>query len=219
MIQMAPSGVVRSLAQLFAIAHAMEHEAATRYAELATQVRAAGMPDLADLFERLAEEERAHAAKVARWSQQRSGKPPDAADIAWEPPGTIDEEALGELATSRLATAYRVLSIAVRNEERAFAFWSYVAAEVRIAGCAAGCGADGARGAGARLAAPRGAAPSLSRRAAGPSPEASRVSGRILAQAPGLERALARPGRVGGAADRGSSEPRARSRGGIEDYD
>ena len=41
---------------------------------------------------------------------------------------TFDAETAREIGTSRVTTAYRALAMAVRNEERAFAFWSYVAA-------------------------------------------------------------------------------------------
>jgi rubrerythrin len=85
--------------------------------------------ELADIFERLAEEKRGHESTVLRWSQQRSGKAPDPADIRWELPEIFDEEMAGELAISRLTSVYRILLMAVRNEERAFAFWSYIAAE------------------------------------------------------------------------------------------
>jgi rubrerythrin len=126
-----PPEPVRSLDEMFAIAHAMEHEAATRYAELGEQARRNGMPELADVFEDLAREERGHEAQVSGWSQKQSGKPPDWAHIKWDLPETFDAEMAGELAGSRIASAYRILSMAVRNEERAFAFWSYVAAEAR----------------------------------------------------------------------------------------
>lgn len=129
LLKTAPRGVVRSLEEIFAIAYAMAREAATRYAQLAARARAEGASDLADLFERLAEEKRSHEISVLQLSQQRSGKAPDLADIRWELPQTFDDEAAGELAVSRLASAYRVLSMAVRNGERAFAFWSYIAAE------------------------------------------------------------------------------------------
>jgi rubrerythrin len=114
---------------MFAIAHAMEHEAATRYAEFALQARADGSSQLGDLFERLADEERGHETNVMQWSRQRSGKAPDPANIRWELPDTFESEIGGELATSRLTSMYRILAMAVRNEERAFEFWSYVAAE------------------------------------------------------------------------------------------
>ena len=47
--------------------------------------------------------------------------------MRWEAPETFDNETAAEIKTSRLMTPYRALSMAVRNEERAFAFWSYVA--------------------------------------------------------------------------------------------
>ena len=129
LLKTTPAAAVRSLDEMFAIAHAMEHEAATRYAAFAQQARREGVPEMGDLFERLAQEERAHETSVAQWSQQRSGKAPDPANIRWELPETFDDETAGLLAGSRLASMYRILSMAVRNEERAFAFWSYVAAE------------------------------------------------------------------------------------------
>lgn len=129
LLKMAPPDKVSSLDELFAIAYAMEHEAAARYAELAEHVRAEGHPQLAQLFEQLAAEERSHEGSVVQWSQRHRGRTPDPAAIRWEIPETFDEEAAGELAASHLATAYRVLSMAVRNEERAFAFWTYIAAE------------------------------------------------------------------------------------------
>ena len=55
------------------------------------------------------------------------GKAPDPALVRWDAPETFDTETAAEIRTSRLMTPYRALSMAVRNEERAFAFWSYVA--------------------------------------------------------------------------------------------
>ena len=62
-----------------------------------------------------------------RWSQSRRGKAPDPALVRWEAPQTFDPDTTAEIKTSRRMTPYRALSMAVRNEERAFAFWSYVA--------------------------------------------------------------------------------------------
>ena len=75
----------------------------------------------------LAAAEREHVDSVARWSQSHLGKAPDPALVRWDAPETFDSETAAEIKTSRLMTPYRALSIAVRNEERAFAFWSYVA--------------------------------------------------------------------------------------------
>lgn len=43
-------------------------------------------------------------------------------------PETFDSDAAAEIKNSKLLTPYRALATAVRNEERAFAFWSYLAA-------------------------------------------------------------------------------------------
>ena|SRR6478752_9486882 len=132
-----PPGAVKSLEELFAIAFAMEQEAAARYDEIAERMRRDGNLELAAVFDRLVADENGHLARVARWAQQRSGHPPDAARIRWQIPETFDDESTGTT-DPRLLSTYRILSMAVRNEERAFAFWSYVAAhadseDIRIA--------------------------------------------------------------------------------------
>ena len=123
-----PAGVLQSLDEVFALAHAMEREAATRYDALAADMRSQGKNELAAVFDQLAAAEREHVDSVVRWSQSRRGKDPDPALVRWEAPETLDAEAAIEVKTSRLMTPYRALAMAVRNEERAFAFWSYLAA-------------------------------------------------------------------------------------------
>ncbi|WP_298252913.1 ferritin family protein [Bradyrhizobium sp.] len=123
-----PAGTLRSLDELFALAHAMENEAANRYGELAEEMRRQNKDDLASVFTQLAAAEREHVESVARWSQSRRGKAPDSALVRWEGPETFDENTATEVKTSGLMTPYRALAMAVRNEERAFAFWSYLAA-------------------------------------------------------------------------------------------
>lgn len=123
-----PPDPVRSLDELLAIAYTLEHEAAEHYAAFAAQARQEGMPDLADLFEKLAAEERHHEHYVQAWSERQAGKAPDPSAVRWEIPATFDLAGGIELASSRLANAYRILAIAVQNEDRAFALWSYIAA-------------------------------------------------------------------------------------------
>ncbi|MDN5002179.1 ferritin family protein [Bradyrhizobium sp. GCM10027634] len=123
-----PGGVPASLDELFALAHGMEQEAANRYDDLAEEMRKQGKHDLADVFANLGSAEREHVDSVAQWSQSRRGKVPDPALVRWQTPEAIDPEAAAEVKTSRLMTPYRALAMAVRNEERAFAFWSYLAA-------------------------------------------------------------------------------------------
>jgi rubrerythrin len=122
-----PAGAVGSLEELFAIANAMEQEAADRYESLAEDMLAQGKHSLASVFDRLAAAERKHVDSVASWSQSRLGRPPNPDLVRWDAPETFDPETASEITKSRLMTPYRALSMAVRNEERAFAFWSYVA--------------------------------------------------------------------------------------------
>jgi rubrerythrin len=122
-----PAGTLQSLGELFALANAMEREAADRYTGLANDMQRQDRCELATVFLQLAAAEREHVDSVARWSQARLGKAPDPAMVRWEAPETFDSDTAAEITTSRLMTPYRALSMAVRNEERAFAFWSYVA--------------------------------------------------------------------------------------------
>lgn len=115
---------VASADELMAMAHAMEKEAARRYRELAARMRLRDDPDLARLFEFLASIEEKHAVQVAERAADRLGARIEPTRIAWEVPENFDEEE----GSSRLLTRYRALAVAVRNEERAFAFFSYVAA-------------------------------------------------------------------------------------------
>ncbi|MGX5736501.1 ferritin family protein [Bosea thiooxidans] len=123
-----PSAPVKTLEELFAIAHAMEREAADRYAEISEHMRDAGNAELAAVFARLSADEQGHLAQVAHWSEQERGKAPDPALIRWKLPETFDDEGVS-ITDPHLLSAYRSLAMAVRNEERAFAFWSYVAAQ------------------------------------------------------------------------------------------
>ncbi|WP_186420262.1 ferritin family protein [Bosea sp. CS1GBMeth4] len=127
-----PSAPVRSLEELFALAHAMEQEAAERYAEIARRMREEGNPGLAAVFDGLSADETGHLDQVVRWSRHVKGQAPDPSLIRWKPPETFDDEGASTIAPE-LLSAYRALAMAVRNEERAFAFWSYVAAQAQDA--------------------------------------------------------------------------------------
>jgi rubrerythrin len=118
-IQPPPIG---TLAELLSMARAMEEAAAKRYRELATRMRLRGEERLVALFEFLAAVEDKHAKAVADRAAHTAANP---ASIARDVPETFDDEA----GSSRLLTPYRALAVAVRNEERAFAFFTYVAAE------------------------------------------------------------------------------------------
>jgi rubrerythrin len=118
----------RSLEELFALAHAMESRAAEAYAGFSRMMASEGRADLAAVFEAVAAEERGHVEGVDAWSLARLGQLPGTGVPPVPSLPTFEEESEAEIAGSALMTPYRALSIAVRNEERAFAFWAYLAA-------------------------------------------------------------------------------------------
>ena len=122
-----PTASIRSIEELLAVAMAMEKESVDRYADLAAHMRRVGQQNLADVFDRLVNEENGHIDLVANWSQQIQDRVPDVLPPEAVPQGVFDDEGI-HLVSPELVDAYRSLSVAVRNEERAFAFWSYVAA-------------------------------------------------------------------------------------------
>jgi len=121
-----PLTAVKTADEMVAIAHAMEREAAARYAMLADCMRRVDQREVADLLEGLAAEERGHVDSVERLAQQTLHHAPSATPLHAVLPKTFAREEEATAAT--LLSAYRTLSIAVRHEERAFAFWTYVAA-------------------------------------------------------------------------------------------
>lgn len=115
---------MRTQADVIALAHALEKEAASRYLNLASKMRLYGEKDLEELFLFLSSIESKHAHQVEVRSHELIGALPDPARVQWEVPENFDEEAAG----SATLTPYAALAIAVRNEERAFAFYCHAAA-------------------------------------------------------------------------------------------
>lgn len=97
------------------MAAALEAGAGAAYARLAARMRDMGRADLAGPLEGLAQD-----------AHQRSGPAPDQAP----PPDGLpffEDKGMAETAPE-LASGYGVFGMAVRNAQRAFAYWSYVAA-------------------------------------------------------------------------------------------
>jgi rubrerythrin len=115
--------------ELLAVAVAMEREAAARYRALSARMARQGDAAMAAQFNVLAGMEDRHAGDVAERGQALLGRPPALRSAGWELPPNYDEE------EARGATlgAYQALAFAVRNEERAFVFYTYVAAEAEDA--------------------------------------------------------------------------------------
>jgi len=121
-----PIEEIDSIDGLMAIAVGMEHEAATRYEQLAWVMGERGETELAAVFDNLAKLEREHEAGLGRWADREGRTKPLPAAFAWRMPETFGDEADGMGAHT--LTPYRALGIAVQNEERAFTFYSYLAA-------------------------------------------------------------------------------------------
>lgn len=115
--------------ELLSVAELLEHEAAARYRGLAARMARQGDTELAAQFESLARMEDRHAEQIGDKGASLLGHRPDAARAKWETPEGYDEEE----ARGAELSVYQALAFAVRNEERAFAFYSYVVAEAESA--------------------------------------------------------------------------------------
>ncbi len=116
---------VESPQALLALAWSLENQAAQRYFELAQSMRLRNEGRLAALFDFLACIEEKHAAQVAQRAEDNNSATPASAAIS---PQEVPENFDAEAGESSLLTPYRALAIAVRNETRAFTFYSYLAA-------------------------------------------------------------------------------------------
>ncbi len=113
-----------SLAELLALAAQMEQEAIDGYLDLSRRMESLQRPDLARVFDALVVEEQSHLSKVDAW---RGGAGVSRIQAPESPKEVFEDEGVGIVAPD-LVSAYRAFSIAVRNEERAFVFWTYVSA-------------------------------------------------------------------------------------------
>lgn len=118
---------VASMNELLALARSMEQESIDGYIALAARMRDMGRDDLAQVFEALIAEEQSHLGKVEQW-QEAIGQ--SRSQLMHPPDAVFHDEGAGIVAPDMLS-AYRAFSMAVRNEERAFVFWTYVAAHAK----------------------------------------------------------------------------------------
>jgi rubrerythrin len=122
-----PRGKPASLEDLLGLANAIDHEAVDRYTQLAELMEVRGERDTADTFREMCEIEQRHVDMVARRAESLGERLPPASDFTWRLPPEIGAS-WNDVEHSLLLTPYRALAIAVTNEERAFALYSYVAA-------------------------------------------------------------------------------------------
>lgn len=82
---------------LFAVATAMEREAARRYDQLARRMDAIDAPDLAALFRRLQIMESEHEEGIQAWASRVDVKPEQDLTFIWDMAEGIGEDALAEV--------------------------------------------------------------------------------------------------------------------------
>jgi len=114
-----PVTEVESVEDLMDIAATMEAEAARRFEELAAQMDRQDNTETAALFRELAEDEWKHGEELAGWAAREGRRPPGTLTFSWRLPETFQ---LDEAGSGYTLSPYEALSVAVRNEERAFAF-------------------------------------------------------------------------------------------------
>jgi hypothetical protein len=126
-LTVAPLAAVANIAELYAIALNQAETAAKRYEQLAGPDEESLRP-VQRVFEILAQRERERARSITLGSRASQDKSPDAADLRWPPTDLVPVEELSDVANSSLSTTYHAWALAVRHRERAFVFWTYVAA-------------------------------------------------------------------------------------------
>lgn len=142
LLEQEPKARPRTLGDVIGLAAEMEREGVRRYAELGAEMKRRGDHGLAAIFETMLEDERDHLAAIEHWSREAAQRLPASATQASMLPAEI-ARSWSEAMASAVLTPYRALSIAVQNEERGFAFYSYIAAHA---------GDDAVRGAAEELA-------------------------------------------------------------------
>ena len=116
-----------TLAVLVGVANAIETESVHRYGSLADTMQRRGDVATAEAFRAMRDEERAHVGAVERWASTLAEPVPDAAGFLWRLPPDMADAWGGVVGSARLSP-YRAFAIAVVNEQRAFALYSYLAA-------------------------------------------------------------------------------------------
>ena len=115
-----------TMEEILAVAEAIAQAAVARYASLASCMHRVGHEELAVVFEALGAEERAQKDAIKVLSDAISWERRSAAIERWQLPEAFRME---NALSATLLTPYKAWSTAIQGEERAFAFWSYVASQ------------------------------------------------------------------------------------------
>jgi rubrerythrin len=116
-----------TLSTLVAVASTIERESVRRYAELAAMMERRGEADTAAAFRVMHDEECRHVDAVQQWAHRLGEAAVHATRFEWRLPADL-ADSWDDVARSARLTPYRAFAIAVDNEQRAFALYSYLAA-------------------------------------------------------------------------------------------
>ena len=124
-----------TMSVLVGVADTIERESVRHYEALAALMERRGEAATAAAFHVMLEEERRHVDLVSRWSASIGEAVPASARFEWRLPADLSSS-WDEIVGSARLTPYRAFAIAVDNEQRAFALYSYLASaavEPRVA--------------------------------------------------------------------------------------
>lgn len=120
---------IDSTSELISIALAAERGAIRRYSNIATKMHTHGNEEAAAEFETLVSEAQSHEKKLTEWALlEELVIDVDATPVRWEDPD-IETRYDVQARNPYRCTAYKALAFAVHNKERAFLFYTYVAAD------------------------------------------------------------------------------------------
>jgi len=119
---------VSSLKELFEFSQALAADTLRRYEQLEIEMKRCHNPEVAALFNELADLERGHSSELESWARDNGVASEGGAETDWRLPA--DNRLLSEEIAENLylMTSYRALRLAVYNRERAFDYFSQIAA-------------------------------------------------------------------------------------------
>lgn len=118
---------IMSLPEFYAVAFYQTQLAAERYGALARRTDK-DFHVLRPIFEILASREGLRTITISAACAEACGQPPDLKRLPATAIDLVPAQDVAEIAESNLSTPYTVWSLAVRHRQRAFVFWTYVAA-------------------------------------------------------------------------------------------
>ena len=120
---------IDSTSELISIALATKRGAILRYSELAAKMHKQDNGEASTVFETLVNEEQESEQQLIEWASLEGMLiDADATQVSWEDP-SVDTSYDVQASNPYRCTPYKAFAFAVHNEERAFLFYTYVAAD------------------------------------------------------------------------------------------